>query len=86
MIVPNYIEMPFVDKNGHLTDVWRNILMQLLQQMQQNLSNTGFVIPSQSTANIALLTNAVNGTMLYNSTTDLPKIKVAGTFKTITTS
>lgn len=87
MNIPNFIEAQVVDEDGKFTDVWRNLMIQLLKQMQVNLSDEGLVIPSQSTAHITTIqTGAPNGALLYDSSTDLAKVKIAGTFRTITTS
>lgn len=49
------IKEPFVNKDGYLSDAAKNLIEQLLQNMQQNLSNEGSVMPSVSSAN-----NSVN--------------------------
>jgi len=51
--VPNNPQM--VDKEGNSTSDWGNFFDQNIQQMQINLSDEGFVIPSVSSAN-----NSVN--------------------------
>jgi hypothetical protein len=86
MKIPNFINTAFVDGNGVLTDVWGKTLNQLFDQMQQNISEEGFVIPSLTTTDIARLVNAPNGTLIIDSTLNVLKVKLAGTFRTITTT
>lgn len=85
MKIPNFINNKFVDENGMLTETWRMILNILFDQMQKNVSEEGFVIPSMTEENIALLINSVNGTLIYDKTNNLLKIKENGIFKTIST-
>lgn len=95
MIIPNFQNTKIVDRNGYLTEEWQNIFQALFTALQGNVSEEGFHIPQQSAANIATLqtqfaaaTNPATyyGDMLYDSTNDLLKVNIAGTFKTITTS
>lgn len=76
MIVPTMIESRFVDENGFLTDEAKLLMQQLLQNMQQNLSQEGYVVPSQDSANIAIIEAgtdefgtqiALPGTLLFNT-------------------
>lgn len=84
MNIPNFLNDRFVDENGYLTDSWMAILSELFQILQQNLSDEGIIIPEQTTAKIALLTENVNG-LIVDSDTDQLKINLAGTFKVIQT-
>lgn len=95
MIIPNFQNSRFVNKDGYLTDEWQNIFQALITALQQNLSDEGFLVPQQSAANIAKLQTAFaastnpatyNGDLIYDSTNDLLKVNIAGTFKTVTTS
>jgi hypothetical protein len=85
MNVPNFIYERVVDDKGFLTAAWQKFFNQLINEMNQNLGEEGLVMPSQPTTNIALLTNALNGAMVYDATINQPKINVNGTFKTIVT-
>lgn len=76
MNIPTMIGGPFVDKEGMLTDEARKLLEQLLQVMQQSLSQEGIVIPSQNNTNIATIGAGVDssgskiaqpGTVLFNT-------------------
>jgi hypothetical protein len=84
VIVPTLIQSKIVDEQGYLTPEWQYLFMQLLQVMQQSLSNEGFTIPPQTTVDIALLTDMVNGTIIYDSTTDNFKGMKGGSLKTFT--
>ena len=52
--------------------------------MNQSLSNEGIVIPPQTASNIALLTQSMNGTIIYNSDANSFQGKLGGVFKTFT--
>jgi uncharacterized protein YtpQ (UPF0354 family) len=54
------IKQQFVDKDGFLTDAAKNLMEQLLQNMQQNLSDEGLVVPGQDSANVTIIQNGVN--------------------------
>lgn len=69
MNIPNIPPMttPFVNADGHVTEVWYNVLNQLIIQMQQNVSNEGFKIPQQPNGNILALTSVKSrGAILYD--------------------
>lgn len=84
MLVPTLVQQQVVDEKGFLTPQWRQFFEQLLQNMQQSLSDEGFLIPPQSAANIALLTDSPNGTIIYDETNNEFKGKKAGSFMTFT--
>lgn len=86
MNVPNFLNEKVVDQNGNWTDPWRIVISQLLSQLKLNFSDQGFLLPPQKTSFIAGLTNAPNGTIIYDSDISKGKIKENGVFKTITTS
>jgi len=68
MFVPTMLQQQLVDKDGLLTEAWRSLFEQLLQNMQQALSDEGIVTPSQDTANIAIIQPAaMNGTLIFNT-------------------
>lgn len=88
MKIPTYVQDKLVELEGkdagYITKQWSNLVSQLLQVMQQSLSDEGFQIPNQPTTNIVQLTNMSNGTIIYDSTTDQFKGMVGGTLKTFT--
>lgn len=85
MKIPNFEDIPLVNNDGKLTNEWRQILTQLFQQMQKNLSDEGLIAPSQSTANIAqLATTAKNGALFNDIDTDDLKVILNGLVKTVT--
>lgn len=78
MFIPTMVKDRLVDENGFLTKEWANLFEQLLTNMQQALSNEGFLVPSQSQSNMALIQSGVNptgeqiaiaGTLLFNTDT-----------------
>lgn len=76
MNVPNYVHEKAVDENGNFTSPWEEFFSQLRQNMQQALSNEGFLIPGQSTANVTTIQNsvdaqgnktAIKGTLIFDT-------------------
>lgn len=89
MNIPNIPPMttPFVNADGRVSEVWYNVLNQLIIQMQQNVSNEGYKVPQQSTFNISDLNNTKStGALLYDNDLHLLKVNINGTFRTVTTS
>jgi hypothetical protein len=77
---PNFFDTQFVDKQGYLTDPWRQILQQLFTQLQLNMGNEGLVAPSQTNPNMLIIQNNQNaagentaayGTLIYNTDTNM---------------
>lgn len=60
MNVPSLPQERMVDENGMLTKAWQNYFEQQQQNMQQCLSNEGFVPPSQTNANMIIIQNGVD--------------------------
>ena len=86
MNIPNFNDTRVIDKDGKLSDEWRQILSQLFTQLQGGLSDEGISVPQQSSANITTLADAnKSGTLLYDSDNHLLKVNVNGIFKTIQT-
>lgn len=84
--IPIFVESQVVDNNGYLTPIWRNIFISLFEQLQSNFSDEGLVVPSLPTDSIAQLTGSDPFTLIGDSTLNLLKVNIAGTFKTVTTS
>jgi hypothetical protein len=84
MKIPNFIYEKALDENGYWTKPWQSLWEQLFLNMQNDLSDEGFVMPSQNDTNILLLTQMRNGTIIYDSTNDEFKGKVGGIVKTFT--
>lgn len=84
MNIPNYENVPVIEKGGVLTAAWSLILQQLISELQKNLSNEGYIVPQQPTATITMLnTTASTGALLYDSDTDELKVNIAGTFRVV---
>lgn len=84
MNIPNFIDTKIVDENGKLTNEFRQFFSQLIDQLQYNLSDEGYIIPSQNTVNINKLnaSNVDNILLIDNDTNEL-KIKIGGIFRTV---
>ena len=81
MKVPLFTRQSFIDKDGNLTPAIQQVFDVLFQQMQQNLSDDGMVIPGLSTDDInqaaspSNANNKPNGTLWYDTTTNELKLK-----------
>lgn len=90
MNVPTFTKQKFVQEDGTLTAPMEQMLDVFFQQAQDNISNDGMVIPSQSTANINYILSPTNqnskpdGTILYDSQTNQLKVRINGVVKVIT--
>ena len=85
MKVPNFENIQVVDKNGFLTNEWRQIMTELFTQMHTSLSDEGLIAPSQSTSNITQLSVAEkNGATFYDSDLHAQKVIINGIVKTFT--
>lgn len=91
MKIPNFENVQFT-RQGYLTEEWQNILQELFTSLQNNLSNEGFQIPQQTTANIAALETqfaaAPNpavyfGNLLYDIDANELKVNINGTFRVV---
>lgn len=86
MRIPNVPKDRMVDENGFVTDHWNAFFSNLVAQLSANLSDEGYVLPSQSDANILLLNTVENKSrVLYNATTEKAMVNNDGTFKEIQT-
>jgi hypothetical protein len=85
MNIPSVPPHPLiVPDSGNLHPAWRGYFDQLTMLLQQNLSNEGYKIPQQTTANVTALNTAKStGALLYDSDTDELKVNINGTFKTV---
>lgn len=88
MKVPNFSSARFVEKDGHLTEEWRHVLEQLFNELQQQMSDEGHIMPSQNATNVAKLDGDPNkkGALIYNETTEKALVNINGTLKEIQTS
>lgn len=80
MNVPQFVYDKVLDDSNHLTANWNLWYSQLIAQLNENFGPQGLVMPSLDQASIDLLTQATNGTMIYNTTTNKAMVNVNGTF------
>ncbi len=90
MNIPNFVDIPVIVKRNdgyYWSDEWRAIMIALIQTLQTNASNEGLVPPSQSAANIGIITpSAQTFTLIGDTTNNKLKVKLQdGTFHSITT-
>lgn len=81
-IIPNIPrESILVDKQGNITHSWKLFLDQLTTALQTNYKPEGLFIPSQTTANINLLTGQPSyNNIIFDSTANLFKGNINGTW------
>jgi hypothetical protein len=80
----NLTTIKAAEKDGSMHQELINYLGQLVQQLQTNLSDEGYVMPQQTTANIAKLIGAQSvGAFLYDSDTNEFKVNINGTWKVV---
>lgn len=80
----NLTMLKVANQNGDIHQDLFNYLGQLVQQLQANLSDEGYVLPKQPTANITALTSAQSvGAMLYDSDANELKVNINGAWKTV---
>jgi predicted nuclease of predicted toxin-antitoxin system len=83
MNIPNLINSPITDSE-RLNYSWLLWFSQLVTELQNNLSNNGYVIPSLTTIKINALDISNNKCILVrDSDTDELKVSLGGTFKVI---
>lgn len=86
MNIPNFIDTQVINKDGFLTDVWKQILTQLFTELQVNLSNEGYIVPKQSSSSVNLLNGVkYTGALVYNEDTNKLMANINGTFVEVQT-
>lgn len=86
MNIPNFIDSQVVDKDGKLTDTWKQIFSQLFTQLQGGLSEEGILVPKQSSTDITTLSTTENtGKLIYDKDNNVLKVNINSVFKTIST-
>ena len=89
MFVPVWERKKMVEENLYPTDEMENFFTTLIEEMQTDLSDEGFQVPSLTTAEITQIAgdpNVPNGRIWYDTDVDEYKGKKGGvvvTFQTI---
>lgn len=84
MKIPTFNRLRFIDEQGYLTAEMQQFYDVLNTQMQDNLSDDGFVIPPRTTEQINEISDPTNqnskpdGVMWYDSQTGQFKGKING--------
>ena len=77
MNVPIYVQEEVINEEKYFTRPWQILFETLLQNMQQSLSDEGFLIPSVTNAQMLEIQNGVDvngtkiaipGTVVFNTT------------------
>jgi hypothetical protein len=90
MKIPNFLNLKVIEtegeNTGRLTPEAHNMFSELFTALQLNLSEEGFNIPQQTTANIeSLEDDNDNGNILYDKEEHKVKVRIDGIYKTIQT-
>lgn len=87
MNIPPFFNDKYVDDKGYLTSAQQIFNDQLNQAMQSDLSDNGWQLPNQTTANINTIAPVMkNGTMWYDTDTNEFKVLINGVVKVVTVS
>lgn len=79
MKIPPFISTKFVEEDGNLTSPMFLYNDQLNRVMQDGLSDNGWTVPQQTTANITTIApDMPNGTLWYDTDTNELKGKING--------
>lgn len=81
------LKHPIADSAGNINDGWHRVFMQLFSQLQQHLSDGGYLFPAQTTDTINSLLNTSEhaAKIIYDSTTKSMKLNNENEFKEIYT-
>lgn len=86
MNIPNLPREKITLPDGSLHPTWQNFFTQLVTEMQNKVSEEGFVIPSINATQFPVLDNSNNiSRIIYNSNTSQMMINNSGTYKAIMT-
>ena len=84
MIIPPFLNYKWVNEQGYLTTETQIYEDSLNRVMQNSLSDNGWTLPQQTTANItAVAPSQPDGVMWYDTTTDEFKVKVSGVVRVV---
>lgn len=84
MNIQSLTSIKAADKDGNMHQDLVNYLGQLVQQIQANFSDQGYIVPQQPTDNITALNKPeLIGALLYDKDTNELKVNINGTFKTV---
>lgn len=84
MNIPSIPRANIVDQTGNMEMGWRKFFEQLINEMQANVSNEGYVVPQLNTDQLNQLSTPDNsGRIVFDSDANVMKINNNGTFKEI---
>lgn len=87
MTITSVIHDQLVDDKGYMSSAWFNMFTQWQLFLQNQLADSGYVLPQLTNAQIAQLDLTKNiGAMLYNTSTNTFMVNINGTLKTVTVS
>ena len=80
--------MGMMDKrNVKLSQIWKDTLEQLFNELQKNMSDEGYILPHLTTAQITELNiPKYIGALVYDTDTNKANVNINGTFKEILTT
>jgi hypothetical protein len=87
MTITSVLNEKLVDDNGYMSSAWLNMFTQWQLFLQNQLADSGYVMPQLTNTQIAALDLTQNiGAILYNTTTNQLMVNINGTLMTVTVS
>jgi hypothetical protein len=79
--------VPLTNKDGMITDEWRDWFSRLAQQLQLNLSEDGYSLPQRQSADVNQLTGPnFLGNILYDAGRNVAVININGALASVNTT
>ncbi|MGB1309581.1 MAG: hypothetical protein ACPG47_00140 [Leucothrix sp.] len=86
MNIPSVPHSTLTQSDGNVSNEWRVFFTQLVNQLQSNVSDEGFITPTQSSTDIGLLNTSQSiGGVIHDSDAKNLKGNTDGTYKILTT-
>lgn len=87
MNIPPFIYVQFTDDDGYLTDPMQMYIDELIQALQNGLSDNGWTFPPISAANLASIQASMpDGTGWYETDAKEIVFKINGALRKVTTT
>jgi hypothetical protein len=87
MNIPSMVSSTLLDSEGKMSETWMNDFNQLLTQLQQNLSDEGYRVPGQKSADVQKLSAPQSSNaLLVDSDTQELIVNLGGTWVKLLTA
>jgi len=61
---------PVIKEGGYLSNIWSDSMATFIESLQEYLTENGIFVPRLTTNQRDALQNAINGQLIYNTTTN----------------